>query len=102
MEFLERVSEFGCYSGASLSGILAWRLFKMENKTFFNKMFLVYFSLDFVLGMVETFFLFKLYRERYEFIEFCLNKNYRIYKNYKFIEFKLFKQKLQKDAPDVI
>ena len=64
MEFLERVSEFGCYSGASLSGILAWRLFKMENKTFFNKMFLVYFSLDFVLGMVETFFLFKLCRER--------------------------------------
>ena len=64
MELLISISDYVCYFGASLSGVIAWRLFRMENLTILNKMFLIYFSLDFVFGIVETYFLSKVYRER--------------------------------------
>ena len=50
--------------GLALSAVIAWRLARMENLSFFNKMFVGYFGLDFVIGGLETYFLFKLYRER--------------------------------------
>lgn len=57
-------SEFACYYGAYLSAKIAWRLHNIENLTFFNKFFLIYFLFDSTLGFVETYFLFKLYRDR--------------------------------------
>ena len=39
--------------------------FRMETLTWINKMFLVYFCLDFLFGTIDTYFLFKLFRERY-------------------------------------
>ena len=62
--FVVSLAELLCYSGGFLSLVIAWRLFKMENLTFLNKMFLVYFSTDFVFATVETYFQFKLLRER--------------------------------------
>ena len=53
-----------CYWGLALSAVIAWRLARMENLSFFNKMFVGFFGLDFVVGGLETYFLFKLYRER--------------------------------------
>ena len=58
------ISEFLCYFGASLSMHLAWKLWRMESLTYFNKLCLLYFFLDSILGTLETYFLFKLYRER--------------------------------------
>ena len=43
---------------------LAWKLWRMESLTYFNKLCLLYFFLDSILGTLETYFLFKLYRER--------------------------------------
>ena len=39
-------------------------LFRMETLTWINKMFLFYFCMDSVFGTIDTYFLFKLYRER--------------------------------------
>ena len=64
MELLLCISDYVCYFGASLSGVIAWRMVKMENLTILNKMLLIYFSLDFVFGTIETYLLSKLYRER--------------------------------------
>ena len=66
MEWLTCISEYTSYVGASLSGVIAWRLVKMENLTILNKMLLIYFSLDFVFGTAEAYFLSKLFRERLE------------------------------------
>ena len=61
----ETICEWACYFGTSLSAIIAWRLFKMEKLTWINKMFLCYFCIDVVFSSIETYFLFKLYKERY-------------------------------------
>ena len=66
MELLICISELMSYFGASQSGVIAWRLIKMENLTILNKMLLIYFSLDFVFGTAEAYFLSKLFRERLE------------------------------------
>ena len=64
-EAMEHIAELGCYSGCALSALIAWRLLRMKNLTWVNKMFLVYFCIDAVFGSFETYFLFKLYRERF-------------------------------------
>ena len=64
MEMLLCISNYVCYFGVSLSGVIAWRMVKMENLTILNKMLLIYFSLDFVFGTIETYLLSKLHRER--------------------------------------
>ena len=57
-------SELGCYIGAGLSAVIAWKLLRMEILTWTNKMFLLYMTLDVILGSVETYLFFKLYREK--------------------------------------
>ena len=73
----ETICEWACYFGTSLSAIIAWRLFRMEKLTLINKMFLCYFCIDVVFSSIETYFLFKLYKERYVKmpINFNLKKN---------------------------
>ena len=61
----ESICEWACYFGTSLSAIIAWRLFRMEKLTWINKMFLCYFCIDVIFSSIETYFLFKLYKERY-------------------------------------
>ena len=58
--------ELLCYSGNFLSGIIARNIYRMEHKTKINKMFLGYFFIDCFIGLINTFFLFKLFRERLE------------------------------------
>ena len=57
-------SEVGCYVGVGLSAVIAWKLLRMEILTWTNKMFLLYMTLDVILGSVETYLFFKLYREK--------------------------------------
>ena len=67
--------ELLCYSGNFLSGIIARNIHRMKHKTKINKMFLGYFIIDCVIGLINTFFLFKLYRERlekHEVISICI------------------------------
>ena len=64
MQFAMMLTEVLCYTGAVLSAVIAWRLSTMENLTWINKMFLAYFSFDCIFGIVETYLLFKLNRER--------------------------------------
>ena len=61
----EALAKVLCYSGAVLSAVIVLRLVTMENLTWLNKMFLLYFSLDCVFGTAETFLFFKLHRDRY-------------------------------------
>ena len=63
-KLLEHIAEFGCYLGSILSAVIAAKLFRMENLTWINQMFLVYFIIDAIMGTLETFFSFKLYSER--------------------------------------
>ena len=64
MNSIVKVSEGFCYLGLSLSALIALKLTKMEKLTFLNKMFVVYFLLDFLIGTLETYLLFKVYEER--------------------------------------
>ena len=64
MEALFCAAEIACHSGAFLSLVIAIKLLRMENLTFFNSMFLVYFFLDFIFGNIETYFHFKLWKDR--------------------------------------
>ena len=64
MELLLQIAEVGCYSGVTLSAVIAWKLCRMEKLTWFNKMFLYYLILDVIFGNAETYLFFKLYRER--------------------------------------
>ena len=61
---LSMLAEVGCYSGALLSLLIAWRLFKIESLTFIIKMYLFYFTIDSIFGVLEAIFLFKLKRDR--------------------------------------
>ena len=58
------VGQVACHSGACLSLVIIVKLLRMEHLTFFNKMFLVYFLIEFVMGNIETYFHFKLWMER--------------------------------------
>ena len=60
MEMLEVVS----YLGSVFSALIARNTSRIKNKSFINKMFLFYFATDFIMGTIETFYLFKLKRER--------------------------------------
>ena len=53
-----------CLSGNILSGIIAFNVWRIQEKTLINKMFLVYFAIDCVIGATDPYFLFKLFRER--------------------------------------
>ena len=64
MNLLFHAAALVCYRGAFLSLVIATKLLRMENLTFFNSMFLVYFSLDFIFGIIETYFHFKLWMDR--------------------------------------
>ena len=55
------VAEASCYLGASLSALIFHRILGMHEKTFINKIFLVYFVVDAIMGTVNTFLLFRLY-----------------------------------------
>ena len=57
------VLEALCYCGAASSAAIVWRLAIMH-LSWINKMFLLYFSIDCIFGILETFFLFKLNTER--------------------------------------
>ena len=57
--------QFLCYSGNFLSGMIARNIYRMQQRTLFNKMFLIYFSIDCLIGMIHPNFLFQLFRERY-------------------------------------
>ena len=57
-------AEVLCYSGAVLSAVIVLRLVTMENLSWLNKMFLLYFSLDCIFGTAETYLFFKLHRDR--------------------------------------
>ena len=58
------VLEILCLSGNVLSGIVAFNVWRIEEKTYINKMFFVYFAIDCVIGATDPYFLFKLFRER--------------------------------------
>ena len=60
------LTEFGCYCGVALSALIARRLLLMEQLTFINRILLLYFTIDAVMGVLETYFSFKLYSERLE------------------------------------
>ena len=60
--------EFPCILGSFLSGMLALNLLRMESPkamNFVNKMFLLYFSVDFIVGLIQDFLLFKLSENRF-------------------------------------
>ncbi len=55
-----------CYLGALSSALIARNTLRIKNKSFISKFFVAYFIIDFIMGSSDTFFLFKLERERYE------------------------------------
>ena len=56
------VVETACYLGATLSALIAHRIYGMHDKTFINKMFLLYFAVDAIIGTLNTFLLFRVQR----------------------------------------
>ena len=66
-DILLSLTELGCWCGVVLSAMIARRLLQMERPslTFINGMFLLYFTIDAVMGALETFFSFRLFRERW-------------------------------------
>ena len=62
-----------CLSGNVLSGIIAFNIWRIPEKTLVNKMFLVNFAIDCVIGATDPYFLFKLFRERsgLMLLDFC-------------------------------
>ena len=71
------LTELGCYCGVALSALIARRLLLMEQLTFINRILLLYFTIDAVMGVLETYFSFKLYSERLE----VAHKHNEIYKH---------------------
>ena len=61
------LSEYLCYSGSAVSVLIAFSLLRMGNintMTFYNKMFILYFGIDAVTGILEEYFLFRLKEDR--------------------------------------
>ena len=52
-------AETACYIGAMLSALMAYRINRMPDKTFINKMFFWYFTVDAIMGTLITFLLFR-------------------------------------------
>ena len=50
--------------GVSTSALIAKNSLRIQNRSFISQMFLIYFIADFIMGISETFFLFKLGKER--------------------------------------
>ena len=61
---LTSVLEMLCMSGNVLSGIIAFNVWRIQEKSFINRMFFLYFAIDCVIGATDPYFLFKLFRER--------------------------------------
>ena len=62
------ISELCCYIGCILSLVIAKNLLwmgKNRKLTFVNKMLILYYILDFLSGITEVYYLFKLKKERY-------------------------------------
>ena len=58
------LAQAASYSGCVLSACIAFNLFKIRsNLNFFNTMFMIYYSIDGVVGCVETVFLFNLRKQ---------------------------------------
>ena len=77
IEIME-VAEAACYFGASMSALIAKRLHGMKEKTFINKIFFLYFTVDAIMGTLYTFSLFRVYYserfENYNFLNFNLGQ----------------------------
>lgn len=61
------MSEYGCYLSAALSLVMAIKLFridKLTKLTFINQMFLLYYSVDSVMGAHEAYYLFRIFDEQ--------------------------------------
>ena len=58
------ILEISCYMGVSTSALIAKNSLRIQNRSFISQMFLIYFIADFIMGISETFFLFKLGKER--------------------------------------
>ena len=63
------VSEFGFYCSSILALVLSFKLLAMVDwnfckLTFVNKMLLIYFVSDSLIGFFENYFLFRIYRGR--------------------------------------
>ena len=59
--------EYGFYLSSILSALMAFKLLRMDNfskLTFINQMFLLYYSVDSVLGAHEAYYLFRIYYEQ--------------------------------------
>ena len=61
---LTSVLEMLCLSGNVLSGIIAFNVWRIQEKSFINRMFFLYFLIDCVIGATDPYFLFKIFRER--------------------------------------
>ena len=61
---LSSVLEMLCLSGNVLSGIIAFNVWRIQEKSFINRMFFLYFLIDCVIGATDPYFLFKIFRER--------------------------------------
>ena len=61
------VSEYGCYLSSVLSLMMAVKLARIDKitkLTFINQMFLLYYSVDSVLGAHESYYLFRIFDEQ--------------------------------------
>ena len=68
MEMFTYLLEFPCYIGSVLTFMLVINLLRMGSlkaMTFVNKMFLIYFSVDLIVGLIQDFSLFKLGEKRF-------------------------------------
>ena len=66
---LTEILKLPFYSGSFFSSLIAVYLLRMgaiRDMTFLNKMFLIYFVFESIIGLVEGTFLFRLRKERYE------------------------------------
>ena len=57
-------SEAGCYLGITISLFIAFKLIKMKELSFLNKMFLIFYVVDSVFGLLEVYFLFSMKQNR--------------------------------------
>ena len=73
------LSEPGCYCGVVLSAMIARRLYLMDRPslTFCNGLLLLYFTIDTVMGALETFFSFQLYKKRLILLRPAVNSTSR-------------------------
>ena len=60
MNFSNMLLECCCHIGIGLSCLIAINIYRMEEKSFLSKMFLAYFVVDFIMGVIEKYFHFRL------------------------------------------